>query len=75
MATIVVYVGKAAVSKLVEVGMKKAMGIQVQGSTVGDWAETLALAVFTGGPMTPEPTFEQKANRRFHRAMSRQSEG
>lgn len=66
MATIVVYVGKAAVSKLVEVGLKKAMGIEVQGATVGDWAETLALAVFTGGPMTPEPTFEQKVNRRFH---------
>src|SRR2546423_186123 len=64
--TIILYIGKAAASKLVEAAFKKAMGIAVQGSTVGDWAETLVLAVFTGGPMTPEPTFEQKANRRFH---------
>jgi hypothetical protein len=42
------------------------MGIEMQGATVGDWAETLALAVFTGAPMVSEPTFEQKANRRFH---------
>lgn len=64
--TIIIYIGKAAVTKLIEAGFKKAMGVAVQGSTVGDWAETLALAVFTGGPMVPEPTFEQKANRRFH---------
>lgn len=64
--TIVIYIGKAAVTKLIEAGFKKAMGVAVQGSTVGDWAETLALAVFTGAPMVPEPTFEQKANRRFH---------
>lgn len=64
--TIIIYIGKAAVTKLIEAGFKKAMGVAVQGSTVGDWAETLALAVFTGAPMVPEPTFEQKANRRFH---------
>lgn len=64
--TIVVYIGKAAVGKLVEVGLKKAMGIEMKGSTVGDWAETLALAIFTGAPMVPEPTFQQKAERRFH---------
>jgi hypothetical protein len=64
--TIIVYIGKAAVTKLIEAGFKKAMGVELQGSTVGDWAETLALAVFTGAPMVPEPTFEQKANRRFH---------
>lgn len=66
MGVIVMYIGKAAVSKLVEVGISKAMGIEVQGSTVGAWAEQLALAVFLGQSMVPEPTFEQKAERRFH---------
>jgi hypothetical protein len=42
------------------------MSVELQGSTVGDWAETLALAVFTGAPIVPEASFEQKANRRFH---------
>lgn len=64
--TIILYIGKAAVGKLVEAGIKKAMGVEVSGSTVGAWTEQLALAVFTGASMVPEPTFEQKAQRRFH---------
>jgi hypothetical protein len=39
--TIIVYIGKAAVTKLIEAGFKKDMGVELQGSTVGDWAETL----------------------------------
>lgn len=38
----------------------------MNGSTVGAWTEQLALAIFTGASMIPEPTFEQKAARKFH---------
>src|ERR1044071_7494782 len=64
--TIVLYIGKAAVSKLVEAGLKKAMGIEMNGSTVGAWGEQLALAIFTRASLRPEPTFEQKAAQKFH---------
>jgi len=54
--TIVLFIGKAAVTKLVEAGLKKAMGIEMNGSTVGAWGEQLALAVFTGASLVPEPS-------------------
>src|SRR5438128_2084766 len=63
--TIVIYLGKAAVSKLIDVGIEKALGVQVQGSTVGAWGEQMALAIFLGQSMIPEPTFEQKTEKRF----------
>jgi hypothetical protein len=37
--TIIVYIGKAGVTKLIEAGLEKAMGLELQGSTVGAWAE------------------------------------
>jgi hypothetical protein len=63
--TIVIYLGKAAVSKLIDVGIEKALGVQVQGATVGAWGEQMALAIFLGQSMIPEPTFEQKTEKRF----------
>src|SRR5688572_4836376 len=55
----------AIVSKLVSVPVDKALGIQVQGATVSAWGETLVLAIFAGGSLRPEPTFEQKVSQRF----------
>jgi hypothetical protein len=63
--TIVLAVGKAAVSKLVEVGLSKALGIKVNGATVSQWGETLVLAIFVQGSLVPEPTFEQKVEKKF----------
>jgi hypothetical protein len=64
--TIIIYISKAVVSKLFEAGVKKVLGIEVQGASIGAHAEQLVLAVFTGASLHPEPTFEQKAQRRFH---------
>lgn len=64
--TIVLFIGKAAVTKIIDAGVKKVMGIEMNGSTAGDWGETLVLAIFTGGPMRPDLKFEQKAEIRFN---------
>ena len=55
----------AIVSKLVSVPVDKALGIEVQGATISAWGETMVLAIFAGGSMRPEPTFEQKVSQRF----------
>lgn len=55
----------AVASKLVSIPVDKALGIEVQGATVGAWGETIVLAVFAGQSLTPEPTFEQKVSARF----------
>ena len=65
--TIVLYIGKAAASELVEAGFKWAMGREVQGAKLEDHLQQLALAVFTGAPLHPEPSFETKAEGRFQR--------
>jgi hypothetical protein len=43
------FVGEKAATKLLEVGVDKLLGIEVQVTTVENWGETLVLAVFTGG--------------------------
>jgi hypothetical protein len=63
--TIILFLGKKAAAKLIDVGIEKALGIEVQGSTVGAWGEQMALAIFLGQSMIPEPTFEQKTEARF----------
>jgi hypothetical protein len=42
--TIVIYIGKAAVTKLIEAGFKKAMGVEVRGSIrIGNSGNILGL--------------------------------
>jgi hypothetical protein len=67
-------IASAAVSKLVSIPVDKALGIEIQGATVGAWAETAALAIFAGGSLTPEPTFEQKVSARFRELQSQVDE-
>ncbi len=55
----------AIVSKLVSVPVDKALGIEMQGATISAWGETMVLAIFAGGSLRPEPTFEQKVSQRF----------
>lgn len=63
--TILFWVGKTAASKLFDVGLKLALGVEVRGTTVENWGQTLVLAIFTGGSMVPEPTAEMKVEMRF----------
>jgi hypothetical protein len=63
--SILMWVGKTAVSKLFDVGLKKVLGVDVRGTTLENWGETMVLAIFTGGSMVPEPTAEMKVEMRF----------
>jgi hypothetical protein len=61
-------VAGAAVSKLVDIPIDAALGIEVQGVTIAAWGERgkmIALAAFTMGKVVPDESFETKVKERF----------
>ncbi len=71
MATaVVVFLGTAVASKLVGYALDKALGVQVEGSSVGDWGQQIALGIFFGQGLIPDLTFEQKVDLRFQQLES-----
>ncbi|HKQ06272.1 MAG TPA: hypothetical protein VJ464_14145 [Blastocatellia bacterium] len=62
---IVVYLGKEAAFKLLEVGIEQALGVEIQGITVEAYAKQAVLGIFLMQGMRPEPDFEHRAEMRF----------
>jgi hypothetical protein len=58
----------AVVSKLVDIPVNAALGVEIQGITVEQWgerAQMVVLAAFTMGKALPEKSFETKVQERF----------
>ncbi|MEN3330745.1 MAG: hypothetical protein V7641_110 [Blastocatellia bacterium] len=64
--TILFFVGKKAAAKLLDVGIEKALGVEIQGITVEAYATQAVLAIFAMQSMRPEPDFEHRAEMRFN---------
>ena len=64
----------AVVSKLVDIPVNAALGIEVRGATLEAWGERgkmIVLAAFTYGKVVPEPSFEHAPQQQPRRAASR----
>jgi len=45
---VVLFLGQAVASKLVGFAIDQALGVEVQGSSVGDWGQQIALGLSVG---------------------------